>query len=355
MPADPAPFDPAPFDPAPFDPTSLFGPAYRLTGPAEDRGGGFSGAGVRRTPTAAGVFALRLWPAAPPPRARLDGLHALLTHAARTDPGLPIAPPLPARDGRTLFPLGDRLAQWEPWLPGDPLPLDPSASELTAAAAALARFHAAAEGFDPPPAARTYFAGTDRGTPPSLTARRDRLARWLSGGADRAETSLRREPPSPFGEPARALLGVLRDLGPGLLDRLRDAARTPVPLAPALRDAHREHLLLSRDEDGGDRVTGLIDPSAALADTPAADLARLAGSLRPGRLEPLLNAYRAARPLSDAEVRLARVLHDGGVLLSGLAWVARGTFEERPDARAPAAVDRLVHFAHAAERLEGTA
>ena len=338
-----------PSDVAAFDPSRRFGLAYRCTEPPRPAGGGFSGAGVWRVPTEAGPFALRLWPADPPPRDRLDGLHALLRHVERVDPGLPLAVPVRTTTGETLFPLAGRLAQWEPWRPGSTLPREPSESQLTAAATALARFHAAAESFIPSPAARPFFVPQPGGEPPSLAVRRDRLGRWLVGGGERAGACLKNEPDGPFREHAQVQLAALAKCGPGLAVRLREAAGRPVPLLPVLRDVHREHLLME-----GDRVTGLIDPSAALADSPAADLARLAGSLAPGRLGSLVIAYRAARALSEAEERLARVLHDSGVLLSGLAWVARGTWEGRPDARAPAALDRLAHFAAAVARSEPT-
>ncbi|MFH5803018.1 phosphotransferase [Alienimonas sp. DA493] len=330
-----------------FRPEALFGPDYRRTGPAVLVGGGFSGAGVTRIPTAAGDFALRRWPAAPPPRARLSGLHALLAHLRRVDPTLPIAVPATTLAGETLFPLGDRLAQFEPWLPGDPLAPTPTPAQRAAAGVALARFHAAAESFAPPPAARPYFAPEAAGAPRSLLDRRERLRAWLDDGAARAAAALRDEPPSPFREHGERLLATLAAVGPSLAARLEEAARRPVPLAPVLRDVHREHLLFT-----GDRVTGLIDPAAALTDSPAADLARLAGSFASPSLEPLIAAYRTVRPLSDEEERLAGTLHDAGALLSGLAWVARGTWENHPEARTPAALDRLAHFAAVAARLD---
>ncbi|QDT18114.1 phosphotransferase [Alienimonas californiensis] len=310
---------------------------------------GFSGAAVTRVQTSAGEFALRRWPAVPPPRARLEGLHALLAHVRRVAPDLPIAVPVATLGGETLFPLGNRLAQLEPWLPGEPLPATPTSSQLAAAGVALARFHSAAATFDPSPAARPYFAPTPVGTPRSLLDRRQLLAQWLDGGGERAAVCLRSEPPSPFRAHGECLLATLAAVGPTLAARLDAAAGRPVPLAPVLRDVHREHLLVA-----GDRVTGLIDPAAALADSPAADLARVASSFAVPSLAPLIVAYRTVRPLSEAEEALAGVLHDAGALLSGLAWVARGTWEEHPEARRPAALDRLAHFAAVAARIEPT-
>ncbi|NNJ27153.1 phosphotransferase [Alienimonas chondri] len=331
---------------AAFDPVPLFGTEYRRTGPLTAVDGGFSGAGVTRIPTAAGTFALRIWPEKPPPRARLRGLHALLAHVRRVAPHVPIAAPVPTLGGETLFTHGKRLAQLEPWLPGEPLPTAPTGSQLKAAAEALARFHDAAESFVPAPAARPFFAATAGGRPRSVWDRWDRLRRWLESEGRRASEILRDEPASEFKEQGHRLLRTLELCGESLERRLSMACQA-IPLFPVLLDVHREHVLLS-----GGRVTGLIDPAAARVDTPAADLARLAVSLEPGRLPALIAAYRTSRPLFEEEERLAVLLHDSGALLSGLAWVARGTWEQRPGARDPAALARLTHFADVAERLE---
>ena len=339
LPAMPSAPPPGPA-PAAFDPAAAYGPAFRRAGPATPAGGGFSGAGVWRVPTASGDFALRLWPAAPPPRGRLAGLHALLAHVAGADPAVPVAAPVRTTGGETLIRLGGRLAQLEPWRPGEPLGVSPSSAELTAAAGAPARFHAAAASFVPTDAAAVYFASSPAGIPPSLTARRDRLGRWLAGTADRAERQLAAFPPGEFREAADLLLTRLRRDGPAASRELSRLAAAPVPLSPVLRDVHREHVLMTAG-----RVTGLIDASAALADSPAADLARLATSLAPDRLDELVAAYRTARPFTDEEADLARGLADAGALLSGLAWVARGTLEGVNVAADPAALARLRHFA----------
>ena len=330
---------------AAFDPAAAFGGEFRRTGPVAAAGGGFSGAGVWRVPTAAGAFALRLWPAVPPPAARLAGLHALLAHAVRVDPASPLAAPVRTVGGETLFRLAGRRAQLEPWRPGAPPAADAPPPAAAAAGAALGQVHAATAGFIPTPEARPYFAAAAAGVPPSLAARQDRLARWLAGGADRADEALGTAPPSEFRALAGELLDRLRRDGPDLARRLGRAAETPVPLFPVLRDVHREHILMTAGPDRGPRVTGVIDPSAALADSPAADLARLASSLDPGRLPVLIAAYRGARPLAAAEEDLAAVLADATALLSGLAWVARGTWEGGDVAGDPAAVARMRRFA----------
>ena len=51
----------------------------------------------------------------------------------------------------------------------------------------------------------------------------------------------------------------------------------------------------------------------------------------------------APSPMKKAD--LARGLADAGALLSGLAWVARGTLEGANVAADPAALGRLRHFA----------
>ena len=191
--------DPAARAAARYDPAADYGPAFARAGgsDAELTGGGFSGAGVWRLQTVAGPFALRLWPAAPPPHARLAGLHGLLSHVARRDPAAPIAVPVTAASGGTLVRVGGRLAQLEPWRPGVPLGINPPAGDSAAAAGALAQFHRAAEDYEPTDAAVAYF-GRSRGTPPSLAARRDRLRRWLGGAGDRAEAARRAAPAGAF-------------------------------------------------------------------------------------------------------------------------------------------------------------
>ncbi|MEM9704312.1 MAG: phosphotransferase, partial [Planctomycetota bacterium] len=178
----------------------------------------------------------------------------------------------------------------------------------------------------------------------SVERRRGRLARWLDREGQRAAGLLEREPPSAFGAAARRLLGVLAEGGAPLRRRF-DAIELATPQFPVLLDVHREHLLMV-----GERVTGLIDPAAARTDTLAADLARLAVSLEPGRLPGLITAYRTVRTFSETEAALAELLYDSGALLSGLAWVARGLWEGEATARSPAAIARMTHFAHVAER-----
>ena len=58
------------------------------------------------------------------------------------------------------------------------------------------------------------------------------------------------------------------------LTPLECACRESLPLSPAIRDIHHDHVLFS-----GDQVTGLVDFGILRIDTPLADMARLVGSL----------------------------------------------------------------------------
>lgn len=73
----------------------------------------------------------------------------------------------------------------------------------------------------------------------------------------------------------------------------------------------------------GVEVTGLIDFGAVGLDSPAADLARLLGSLAPDqveRWEVAWDAYRQIAPLSPAEQRLSLLLDKTGTVVSAMRW-----------------------------------
>ena len=73
---------------------------------------------------------------------------------------------------------------------------------------------------------------------------------------------------------------MLHVRGPQLLSELKSAAEKPVATHPVLRDVWSDHVLFE-----GARVTGIIDYGALRMDEPAADLARLLGSLHPFELD----------------------------------------------------------------------
>ena len=334
---------------AAYDPAVEYGAAFTKVGPAQPAGGGFSGAGVWKVETAAGAVALRLWPAAPPPRARLAGLHGLLAHVARRDPGVPVAVPVATSSGETLVRVGGRLAQLEPWRPGGPLGVDPAVGGPSRRrAGALARFHRAAEEYETDRwGGRLLQPGRRGAEPPSLATSAGPAAAVAVGHRQPGATGTR-EPPPPeaFRDLAGRLLARLTREGPALLASLDGLASTPVPLSCVLRDVHREHILITDAGTPGAHVTGLIDPSAALADSPAADLARLTVSLAPDRLDELIACYRNNRPLGASEGRpRPRAGRRPGPCSAGWRGSAGACWTDTMSPRTRPRWPRLRHFA----------
>ena len=149
---------------------------------------------------------------------------------------------------------------------------------------------------------------------------------------------------------ANRIMAAFERCAPCVAEGLRSAARTPVPLQPCLRDVWHDHVLFQ-----GDKVTGMIDPSAARTDTVAADIARLAGSLigdDRAAWDFALDAYRSVAPLSDTEARLVGVLDRSGVLLSGMIWLERAEFwQAQPSESQVRILNRVERIAQRAEQL----
>jgi homoserine kinase type II len=113
-----------------------------------------------------------------------------------------------------------------------------------------------------------------------------------------------------------------------------------LPLQPAIRDIHHDHVLFT-----GDEVTGLIDFGAMRIDTPLADVARLVGSLAGDDCEArqiALQAYSELRPLSDADRQCIDLLDRTGVVLSAFNWLS-WLYLDRRDMGAAAPIARRLH------------
>ena len=92
-----------------------------------------------------------------------------------------------------------------------------------------------------------------------------------------------------------------------------------VPVQPAIRDIHHDHMLFV-----GDEVSGVIDFGAMRIDTPLTDIARLVGSLVGDDAASrafAMNAYAEIRPLSAKDRQLIDLLDESGVVLAGLNWL----------------------------------
>ncbi|ODA31268.1 hypothetical protein A6X21_22630 [Planctopirus hydrillae] len=309
-----------------------------------------------------GQFALRLWPTDAMPPARLTGLHALLRHTQQL--GLPVAAPVPVSKPKAsqetmswfrimapsprwagsssanmnspvinssgMHTVGreeEFLCQLEPWLKGQPLDsshLDESS--VTKVMAMLARWHTAACSFASPPACHAWFAPSHQCVSPTVLKCLARLTRQGAelahrdavepdlGGTDL--TSL-----DNFGclVKLRKLAQLVDNLIPPIIRDLAPWAYQKIPLTPCWGDFWCQHILMEHHQ-----VSGLLDATAARTDSVAIDLARFLGSfhaVQPSIRELGFEVYRGVRPLSELEIRLARVLERVGLLMAGMFWI----------------------------------
>ena len=267
--------------------------------------GGFSGARVHRLSSLRGVFCLRGGTPGEP-AARVASRHALM-HAARAD-GLAFVPGVvPTRSGTTVVEHAGRCWELMRWMPGRAdFHAAPSPARLAAAAEALARLH--------------------------LSWGRHALPCVAECPGVRRRLDAVRDLPriDPFAD------GLRRELAfwlPRLPPLLADLPR--VALQPVLRDVWHDHLLY---ED--DALAGLVDYASMDFDSVAVDLARMLGSLiedDEASWRFALSAYRAVRPLSADEERLAHALDRVGVVAAlgnWHRWIATGERDpESPQVR----------------------
>jgi homoserine kinase type II len=278
-----------------------------------DMAGGWSGSQIWRVLAGRKPYCLRKWPAGQT-AARLRLIHQILTHAAAE--GIDFVPvPLSARSGEPLVPLAGHFWELAPWMPGRAdYHEHPSPARLAAAMTALARFHVAtaslASGRCQPP---------DDVAPPAIVERLNLVNQLLSGQFDRIAAAIRTGLSSDLDKRAATIVSLARHRLPPLREPLAAAAQLRLPLQPAIRDVHQDHVLFT-----GERVTGLVDFGALRIDTPLADVARIVGSLvgddSAGR-QLALDAYSTVRPLSAGDRRLIDLLDIANTVLSGLNWL----------------------------------
>ncbi|MDX1944715.1 MAG: phosphotransferase [Pirellulaceae bacterium] len=288
---------------------------------------GFSGATICKIGTLDGQsLCLRGWPPEHPTPQRLALIHAVLTHvAARRIEFIP--PPLKTASGETFVSAYGRLWELTPWLPG--IAADwtrPEPAKLSAAFAALARFHRAAASFGQPQPARAPA--------PAIAERLALVNELLAGGL--AEYERLTEPM------AGEIVALVRGRLAPLQTALAIAARRPLPLQPAIRDIHGEHVLFS-----GDEVTGIIDFGALRIDTPLVDIARLLGSVAGSDRDlraAACDAYGELHAVSDEDRALVELLDESGLVLAGLNWLRWLHIERRQFDNLPAVQGRLRHI-----------
>jgi len=298
---------------------------------------GFSGSQVFAVelPSTPGRFVLKSFHAgATVDHARF--VHGLVRHL-RAEGVAEVPEVIPAVDGDTVV----RDAEGQLWelsrfASGVPVPC-PTPAQAAAAATALARLHLAAAGLPGHP--------SRPGIPPGVERRIDRARRLLT-----QPWPVRRAAWSQGGRPLLAdataaavddrvatAIAIVDACGAErLLARVAALRPDPCVLQPVLRDVWCDHVLFA--ERRRDAVTAIVDLHAAGIDTPATDLARLAGSwaapaggerLSLGERWPeAFAAYCAVRPLSAVESALVPMLHATGILFGLDNWF-RWTMEDQ--------------------------
>ncbi len=259
--------------------------------------GGFSGARIWLVRSPGGPLGLRAGAPAER-REHLQARHRLMRLA--WDSGLSFVPRvMNTTSGGTIVEAGGRAWELQEWMPGRAdFRESPTLGKLQAAARALAEVHRAWERL-----------GGGEASPCPAVERRIRAGsvsdRWLARPVAYAP-----------GSEVRLRDAVARWL-PHVPEMLRPAHQ-PCRLQPCLRDVWHAHLLYQ-----GGELTGLVDYAAVAEDSPAADMARMLGSLVEDddkRWHAALEAYREVRPFSQQEEQLARVLDRTGVIVALANW-----------------------------------
>jgi Ser/Thr protein kinase RdoA (MazF antagonist) len=296
--------------------------------------GGFSGARLWRIDAGAAPFCLRVWPPGDPTPQRLRWLHELMA-AARTAE-LTFVPHLVPVVGSTFIEHAGLLWELTEWLPGRAdSHQHPSPSRLRAACVALARLHDA-----------WAHLRSVRGHCPALARRLDRTKTWLTLVASGWRPAFPPgDPIRPWAEQAVRLLSLWAERVPSLLAAWADLTFV---LHTCLSDVWHDHILFE-----GEVVSGIVDYGSCRIDHPAADLARLLGSLigdDASAWSTGLDAYAALRPLSPEDQALARALDRSGVILGTVNWLTWLYHDGRHFENRQVVADRLASLVH---RLEG--
>lgn len=301
--------------------------------------GGFSGAMFWRLHSPHGLLCLRRWPREHPPIERLEFIQAVLWHVDQE--GFKLSPlPLETRTHAGYVRHDDHLWELTPWMPGVAnYNTAPSPAKLRAALVALAEFHRAAAAFPLPVSGRVVSQGIGR--------RLEQMQSLMAGGYETIKLAVNQSAANEvagdkIASLARRLVELFPRAAPDVLTMLRQASRIKASVQPCVCDIWHDHVLFE-----GEQVSGLIDFGAMRAETIAADVSRLLGSLvgdDPAGWKLGLAAYESVRPLSEAEAVLVAALDQSGVLLGSMNWLRWIYVEGRAFEDRSAVLERMSHL-----------
>jgi homoserine kinase type II len=301
-------------------------------------GGGWSGSRLWRLEGPDGEpLCLRRWPHGHPSGQRLRFIHEVLARVVSRS--LTIVPaPIATAKGDTFVEAAGHYWELTPWMPGMAnFHLHPTRRRLESAMEALARFHEFAASIDP-----------RHDQAPNLLDREAELAALRNGRLDEMEAAIARGLNVELDSRGQRVIAAARVRLANLETLVGDAVRQKLPLQPAIRDIHQEHILFT-----GEKVSGIIDFGALRIDTPLADIARLIGSLVGDDQEArrcALDAYAKLRPLRETDRQLIDLLDATGLVLGGLNWLKWLYLERREMGEIGRIVARLDQIL---ARLEG--
>lgn len=323
-----------------------------------ENAGGFSGANIWRIDSADRKFCLRRWPAGVDAD-RVAWIHGILFTA--TDRGFDklsvpkICTATGSPDiGKSFVQFRNHIFELSPWLPGV-ADFEKSLggerdAKLVSAMKTLAAFHNATAFHD-------SLDEMNGKSSPGLQMRAARCRRLLQGGIDELRNATKRycsnaSEAENFAsvESFEVFVEEFERLARAVLPLIEEAARQPATLQPCLRDVWHDHVLFT-----GTDVSGIVDYDAMQFESPAADVARLLGSLVGNCRESWqhgLDVYHSQRNLTAADRERVEAFDWGNTLLSGLQWATWICVEGKRFSDVPAVLRRL-HFCSG--RIQGRA
>lgn len=272
--------------------------------------GGWSGSRVWRVSTADGRdLCLRRWPTEMQSPRHFRLIHSVL-HLVDSH-GLKVVPvPIQSRQGEPFVKHKEHYWDLAPWMQGTAdFDCNPSRPRLGAALQTLARFH--------------EYSAIDVAIvrPPAVIQRLEQLQACQQHDMARFFREKLRD--APLNSHLSALLMRILDRADQRVSMfiapLQVARERRIPVQPAIRDIHRDHVLFT-----GNEVTGVIDFGAMRIDTPLTDIARLVGSLvgnDPESRRAAMDAYADLRPLCAEDRALVDLLDESGVVLAAFNWL----------------------------------